>query len=114
MLAYYHALSLGRLDAAYAFLSPRMQAAEPFDAWSAGFAALERVDVVTQAGSTEGEVLVWLTAVDKLPEGGQRVQRFTGRWQVIANPDFVPNTSRFTADFRPAWLLDLAQIDAEP
>ena len=99
---FYAAISDGDLEAAYAFYSPALKAANPFEEWRAGYRDTLRIEVDTGLGSRPDEVAVDLTATDRAPGGGTITRRFTGTWAVVWSP----------ADRR--WLLDKAQIAAVP
>jgi hypothetical protein len=96
--SFYAAIGDHRYEEAYAFYSPALQAANPFDRWKAGYANTQSIEVETSPGATPNEVGVVLTSVDTRPGGGTVTQRFTGTWTLIWSPD------------QKRWLLDKASI----
>lgn len=79
---FYRALTLGHHEAAYAFLSDDLQAAEPFASWREPYAALRSIAVDTQPGAAEDEVQVTVTAINE--DGAPR--RFIGHWRLVPDP----------------------------
>lgn len=94
---FYGLLDAGDYEAAYAFLSPNFQAANPYDAWVSGYANTERV-IAYVAQSEPGRVTVNLEAHERDPAGDTRVRYFSGTWYLIFDTD------------RRQWLLDRAEI----
>jgi hypothetical protein len=70
---------------AYAFLSPRFQAANPFDAWAGGYASTESVEVETRAGASPNEVTVTIRAIDRYYPDTRETRRFAGAWRLAAD-----------------------------
>ena len=102
VVAFYDALSVGRFDAAYGFLSPTFQATNPFETWRAGYATTVAIAADVSPGPAEHQVAVTLTATDELPSGERITRRFAGIWELIWLPD------------ARQWLLDRAQIAEVP
>lgn len=100
---FYELIRRKELAAAYGLLSAAQQAANPYDAWAAGFA--NTIDVqatVSVDPSAPNTVSVALTATDATPEGGQVTRRFAGTWRMVWDPA------------RPGWALDAANITPVP
>jgi hypothetical protein len=83
---FYNALSRHAMRDAYAFLSPRFQAANPFDAWARGYVNTESVEVETRAGATPNEVAVTIRAIDGYPPDTRESRRFAGTWRLAPDP----------------------------
>jgi hypothetical protein len=79
---FYNALSRHSMRDAYAFLSPRFQAANPFDAWAGGYLNTESVEVETRPGATANEVAVTIRAIDRYPPDRRETRRFAGTWRL--------------------------------
>ena len=79
---FYEALSRHNLPDAYAFLTPRFQAANPFDAWAGGYLNTESVDVETRPGASGNEVAVMIQAVDRYFPDTRETRRFAGIWRL--------------------------------
>ncbi|MBX5445217.1 hypothetical protein [Sphaerobacter sp.] len=94
---FYGLLDAGDYAAAYTFLSPAFQAANPYDAWVAGFQNTERV-IAYVAQSEPSRVTVNLEAHERDPAGDTRVRHFSGTWDLIFDTT------------RRQWLLDRAEI----
>jgi hypothetical protein len=95
---HYAALAQGDYAAAYEFYSPALKAANPFEAWRAGYRDTVDIAVETSDGPAPGLVAIDLTATDRAPGGGTITRRFTGTWTVV-----------WSLEAR-RWLLDAAQI----
>ena len=80
---FYNALDRHALRDAYAFLSPRFQAANPFDAWQAGYANTDSIAVETRPGPGPAEVAVTIQATDLTAAGTAAPQRFAGGWRLV-------------------------------
>lgn len=102
VLRFYEMINGHDLTAAYAMLSDAYQQANPFDTWAAGYASTVSVEANATAGGTPGVVEVALTATDAQADGQQRVQRFTGTWNVQWDGG------------RNQWVLDAPQIVSAP
>lgn len=94
--AFYRALNEGRIEDAYAFLSPAFQEANPFDAWAAGYRGTLRIEIEAENGPGEEEVSMRLTATDRTTTGASIIRRFAGSWFLFWNGS--------------RWLLDRASI----
>jgi hypothetical protein len=86
VLGFYNALRRHAMLDAYAFLTPRFQAANPFDGWASGYATTEEIDVETRAGASPNEAGVSLETVDRLPDQTRRQRHWTGTWRLAPNP----------------------------
>jgi hypothetical protein len=82
---FYNALSRHDLTDAYAFLSARFQAANPFDAWAGGYATTESIEVETRAGASPDEVAVTIRAIDRYYPDTRETRRFAGTWRLVAD-----------------------------
>jgi hypothetical protein len=83
VLGYYHAIDAGSYKDAYALTSPAYQAANPYDAWQAGFATTKGVAAQTQPGTNNpNSVLVNLT-VQEQTDAGATTRNFAGTWTLI-------------------------------
>jgi hypothetical protein len=80
---FYNALNFHRLPEAYAFLSPRFQATNPFDAWAGGYLNTESIEVETRPGPTADSVAVKLEAVDRYYPDTRETRRFAGTWRLV-------------------------------
>jgi hypothetical protein len=100
---FYNALSRSALRDAYDFLTPRLQAANPFDAWAGGYLNTESIDVETGAGASANEVTVAIQAVNRTPYDSRETRRFAGTWRL---------TPSATAPL--GLLLDQAAITPQP
>lgn len=98
VFGYYRALAERDFAAAYAFLSPTVQAANPYDAWVAGYATTQRIEVETSQTDNPDVVAVRLRATDSTAGGGTVTRTFAGVWHLIWSPD------------QRRWLLDRAEI----
>lgn len=81
--AFYRALGRGDYAGAYTLLSPSYQALNPFDSWRAGYATTQSFDARVSPADTAGQVLVTITAVDRLPSGGTVTRRLAGVWYTV-------------------------------
>ncbi|MGE5141300.1 MAG: hypothetical protein ACM3JD_17670 [Rudaea sp.] len=97
---FYELLQQKKYDEAYAFLSPRFRAAQPFDAWKAGYQGTVSFTFQT-ADRPDGSVAVDLTSVDQTP-AGQVTRRFRGTWTLV------------WSDAAKQWLLDRGLIGPVP
>lgn len=98
---FYTLLSDRRYEDAYALLSPRFQAQQPWPRWRAGYTTtlavvIEAVDPVSDSPPT---VAVRVLATD-LIDGRQVVRRFAGTWTLIGTAD--------------GWKLDVGRIQVAP
>jgi hypothetical protein len=81
---FYELLGRKELKAAYALLADAEQAANPYDAWVAGYAdTLDIQATATADPATPNTVRVDLSATDRTADGGQVVRRFTGTWELV-------------------------------
>ena len=83
---FYNALTRHNMRDAYAFLSPRFQGANPFDAWAGGYTNTESVEVETRAGASPNEVAVTIRAVDRYYPDTRETRRFVGTWRLAPDP----------------------------
>jgi len=104
---FYRAIAGGQFEAAYEFLSPAYQAANPFPEWREGFATTRDVQVDTRPGAEfvengrpVQEVHVTLTVQDELPSGMLITHRLAGTWLL----------TKSTRPGMPLWL-DRARIE---
>lgn len=96
--AFYRALSEGRYGEAYDFLSPRLQAAQPFSSWMTGYSTTRCIQAETGTPDARNSVSVTITSLDSTTTGGSIVRRFTGTWTAV------------WSDEGRRWLLDRADI----
>lgn len=94
---YYQLIDQRQYQDAYRFLSPGLQAADPFASWVKAFATTRRV-VVQAQNAADDAVDVDLAVTDRGPNGVPVFHRFAGRWFLVFDP------------LRAQWLLDHAQI----
>jgi len=81
---FYDLLRAKDMAGAYALLGDAEQAANPFDAWAAGYANTLDLAVTAQADPARPEaVRVTIEATDATPDGGRVVRRFAGTWDVV-------------------------------
>lgn len=84
---FYHALDGGALPEAYAFLSPRFQAASPYAPWAAGYARTGAIEVETRPGPGVDAVALTLAVRDReAPPDAPPAERFSGTWQLTPSP----------------------------
>jgi len=81
---FYQLLGQQKLKEAYALLADPEQAANPYDAWAAGYANTLTVQATAAAEpALPNTVRVDLTATDRTADGGQATQRFAGTWELV-------------------------------
>lgn len=98
---YYGLLNQKEYAQAYTFLSPAVQAANPYSQWVAGYASTENTDAIVEQGPDDS-VAVTLTATERAAEGRTQLRHFEGRWFLAFSEQ------------RNQWLLDRAQIAEVP
>jgi hypothetical protein len=94
---FYDLLQARQYQEAYQFLSPTFQTANPFPAWSGGFATTQRI-TVNATENADGTIGITLSVVERRSGGVDEARRFTGRWSLVYSND------------RNQWLLDRAEI----
>ena len=81
---FYRLLGQQKLKEAYALLADSEQAANPYDAWAAGYADTLAVQATAAAESAPpNTVRVDLTATDRTADGRRATQRFAGTWELV-------------------------------
>lgn len=104
---FYTLLSEKKLDAAYKLLSAAYRAANPYAAWSAGYANTRKIIVEATAQPNDSSTVnINLTATDATAGGGEVTKRFSGSWKVtwdstarswvLSNPAIKEVTSKAT------------------
>jgi hypothetical protein len=91
---FYDLLASKDYPGAYALLSATMKAANPYDAWVAGYANTLAIQASVAPDPSSPEfVRVELSATDTTPDGGQLARRYAGAWRTVWEPA------------RPGWAL---------
>ncbi|MCL5998806.1 MAG: hypothetical protein M1546_22520, partial [Chloroflexi bacterium] len=84
---FYQMLNNKQYRDAYDFLSPAFQAANPFDAWSAGYQDTVSIEAqASESAAADGPVTVLLTSVAQ-SASGKVTQRFSGTWTLVWSND---------------------------
>jgi LysM repeat protein len=100
---FYLLLQGGDFSNAYALLSPAVQAENPFAAWQAGYANTQSFTFTTTPGPlASNRVQVAIEAVERLSDGGTRVQRYRGSWLLAWD------------GARPGWVMEQASFSVAP
>lgn len=87
VIGFYRALGLGQYEEAYALLSPRFQAQNPFPAWRAGYAGTGAIAVTVWQGEQPEEVVVFLDVQEAQRDGRIITRYFAGSWFLVASAD---------------------------
>lgn len=84
---FYDLIRAGSLRDAYALLSDAEQAANPYDAWAAGFANTVGLEVNAVPGpKLPNTVWVTIKATDRAADGSQVTHTYTGTWELAWVP----------------------------
>ncbi len=84
---FYQLLEQGEFVAAYALLSPAVQAENPYERWVAGYAQTETVAVSTTVDSdVPNRLLVDLEVTERLSSGTARIRHYRGYWDLRWDP----------------------------
>lgn len=98
VLSLYSALAAGRPSDAYSLFSPGYQALHSFEAWSLINGALRPIEVQTQPGPRESEVLTTVVVEDLVPTEESPIRSLHLRWTLIRS-----------AENAVGWLLDFGE-----
>jgi hypothetical protein len=81
---FYELLGRKNLKDAYALLADAEQAANPYDAWAAGYADTLAIQATATADpAAPNTVRIDLAATNRTADGGQAVSRFAGTWALL-------------------------------
>ncbi|MCB0063941.1 MAG: LysM peptidoglycan-binding domain-containing protein, partial [Caldilineaceae bacterium] len=100
ILHFYELIQSRSYTEAYAFLSPTLQAANPYDTWVAGYAETEAIDATLEPDpALENRVTAELSVTERLSSGTARIRHYTGYWDLVWNgtvPSWTLQDGSFT------------------